>query len=45
MPAWKSKGGKRFEGEVLDNKTNIRYLVIAEIYRNFALIITCYKYK
>jgi hypothetical protein len=37
-----NRKSKRYKGFVTDNETNQRYLVVVEILRNFAFVITCY---
>ena len=44
VEVWKKSGKKQYEGLVLDHKIGIRFKIITEIYTNFAIIITCYKF-
>jgi hypothetical protein len=40
---WVKKGEKRYEGEVIDQKTGFPCKVIVDIYPSFAILITCFK--
>jgi hypothetical protein len=42
---WKQAkvGSKRYEGNIFDNKTNQKFLIIVEIWGKFVYIITRYK--
>ena len=40
---WEKESNKRYSGTIIDNTTQTKFRIIAEIYTKFALIITAYK--